>query len=207
MEYSNPQAWVALLESHFGPRAGRIIATALLALASLALAFFLGRVIWDNGGQAAYQFFSGLAVPGITIDNIAAALATLIWFVIAFGVVVVAILFFLGRALFKRSVSQTALDRLAELRNEGISNVYVVQPKTDAEFNDWKYKYKEWEGKILDHIKTNFPKADYLTALHLGVVLNANFPALRYNDEHERLLMFFAKRLQTVEAILTSYRR
>ncbi len=104
MEYSNPQAWVALLERHFGTRAGRIIATGLLALASLALAIWLCRVIWDNGGQAAYEFFSGLLLPGISIDNIAAALATLIWFVIAFGVVVVAILFFLGRALFKRIV-------------------------------------------------------------------------------------------------------
>ena len=207
MEYSNPQAWVALLERHFGTRVGRIVATALLALGCLALAFWLGRIIWDHGGEAGYEFFSGLLAPGISIDNIAAALATLVWFVVAFGVVVVAILFFLGRALFKRSVSQVALDRLAEIRNEGIDNVYTVRPKTDAEFDDWKRKYKKWEDTILNHIKTNFPRADYLTAQHLGVVLNANFPTLKYNDEHERLLMFFAKRLQTVEAILTSYRR
>ena len=87
-----------------------------------------------------------------------------------------------------------------------MEHVYTVKPKTDAEFGDWEQKYKKWEDRILDHIKQHFPKGDYLTAQHLGVVQDFRFPILIYSDEHERLLMFFAKRLQIVEAILTRCR-
>ncbi len=214
MEFPDPQRWVATLENLFGTFFGRLIATVLVAMACLFVALWLASGIWNYGGKTTFDFFDSIIVETITVDNLEivlgnlqAALATFVWFMVIFGIVVVAILYFLSRALFKRAVSQTVLDDLAKLRNEGIDDVYTIRPTSDSDFDDWKQKYKIWENQILEYIKNHFPKADFLTAQHLGVVHDVRFPSLRYNDEHERLLMFFAKRLEIIEAILMSYRR
>jgi hypothetical protein len=108
--------------------------------------------------------------------------------------------------MFRRSVSQSALDGLAQLRNEGISELYATKkPVDDGAFAQWKSPYQEWTKRLLAFVKADFPQADFLSLEYLGVLEGRAFSGV-YNDEHNDLKGHLAKRIEIVEQILASYR-
>ena len=209
MEF-DPSRAVGLLERLFGSRLGKLISIVLVSLACLALAFWLLNVIWTNGGKEIFMFFRGILPPGpplVTLDNIEAIILTLITIITAFAAVLVSVLYFLARALFKKGVSQRALNMLAKLRNEGIEKVYNMKVSNEDDLTEWKKRHKGWEGRVLTHVKDNFPESDCLRLSHLGLVIPMDFPGIQFNGDHQNQLSFFAKRTQIIEELLNSYRR
>ena len=206
----DPSKAVGLLERLFGPRLGRLISVVLVSLGCLAFAFWLLNVIWTNGGKKIFEFFASILPPGtplLTLDNIQSVVSTLVTLIVAFGVVLVAILYFLSRALFKKGVSQRALNILARLRNEGIDDIYTMKVSNQKDLTEWKMKQKDWEGRMLTHVKNNFPESDYLRLSHLGLVMPMNFPGIQFDADHQNQLSFFVNRIQIIEELLNSYRR
>lgn len=186
----------------------------LLTLGTLALLSFFVKTIIDNGGKQLYELaksaVSNVSLPGLPalpgVDAIVAALIVTTVLLMVFGIVFIAILYFFGKRLFKKNVPQSAVDRLAEIRNEGIDTVYAVSIKDESHFQAWKQAKEEWIKRLRDHIKKNFPRADYLYASHLGVVpLQNNLNA--FNVEHLRELCFVVRQMDIIEQILNSYRR
>lgn len=200
----DPPKVVAVLEDLFGPRIGRKMAIFLAALACLALAVFFLWVIWTYGGKDAFEFVKSFSL-GTSIDDVGAAIATLVWAMIAYGVIIVAILYFFGRALFRRSVSQSALDGLAELRSEGVG-LYASRVTDDGELAQWQTNLNNWNERLWDFAKANFPKADYLSIKNMGKVQNAHF-VQAVNESHNIELMRLARRLDILDQIISSYRR
>lgn len=206
----DPSKVVKVFEDLFGQRFGRWAATLLLAAVSLALLLWSFDLIWKNGGRAVFEAFGGISFPnpaGFFRDPNAAALTSAFMFILVlYGTIVVAILYFLGRTLFKKNVPQSAIDKLAELRNEGIDTVYAARIEDESHLKTWKQTKSDWEQKLRDHIEKSFPRADYLYASHLGVVpFQNNLNA--FNGEHLRELCFVVRQMDIVEQILNSYRR
>ncbi len=105
-----------------------------------------------------------------------------------------------------RKPTQGALDRLAELRNEGIDTVYAPKVKNEQDFEKWKRTKQDWESRIRGFIEQNFPRADYLFASDLGVVHLQGIEQA-FNEEHLRELCFVIRQIDIVEQILNSYRK
>ncbi len=206
----DPSKWVRMFEELFGPRLGRWMATLLLALGALAALLWLFDVIWKYGGKPVAEALSGISFPTasglFTATNAPALAATFMFILVIYGAIVVAILYFLGRKLFKKNVSQSALDKLAEIRNEGIDTLYAVLPSSEEIFRQWKIVKGNWEKKLREHVKKNFPKSDYLFVSHLGVVPVHNNLDL-FSVEHWRELNFVIRQLEMVEQLLNSYRK
>ena len=203
----DPSKVLALLEDLLGPRRGRQVATGLASLTCVAVAVFLSWVIWAYGGKVVFDSINDLLSKVVTGSDLTAAAALLVWVAILYGLAFVAVLYFLGRTLFRRSVSQSALDELARLRNQGIKELYAcAAPKNDDEFKDWKRKYKQWHDRLFSHVKANFPEADYLSLEYLGLLEGRSFSNV-YNGEHETLKGHLAKRIEIIEQILAGYRR
>lgn len=204
----DPSKVVAVFEQLLGPRLGRWTATLLLAAASLFGLVWCFEAIWKHGGKELFDALRGVSLPGLPsfTGNDAPALASVFLFIlIVYGAIVVAILYFLGRRLFKRSVSQSAVDRLAELRNEGIDTVYAKPVMDASELTAWLATKKAWEEKVRNHVRDHFPKSDYLYASHLGAV-KEYFSIGALNQEHLKELYFVIRQLEIVEELLNSYR-
>jgi hypothetical protein len=198
---------VAMLEELFGPRAGRRVAIGLATLACVAAASFLLWVTWAYAAKYLLEFLLGLLTQAVSLNDVSAAVLTLIWAMIVYGAVLVGILYFFGRALLKKAVSQSALDGLARLRNQAISELYSTGPLADeAAFVEWNRKYDEWLKNLLAHVKQNFPEADFLSIEFIGVVPPMKFP-WRFSPAHNRLLSHLVRRFEILEGMLASYRR
>ncbi len=205
----DPSKVVKMFENLLGSRFGRIVATLLLTAAVLFAFIWLFNQIWVLAGRPIVEALGGIPLPSGSMfagQNIQEIAATFMLLLTLYGVVAVALLYFLGRSLFKKNVSQSALDKLAKLRNEGIDTVYAVKISSEQEFAAWKRTKEEWEKKLRGHIEKNFPKADYLFASHLGVVPMHQIN-IAFNNEHLRELCFVIRQIDIVEQILNSYRR
>ncbi len=186
---------VAMIEDRFGRHA----TTGLLFLIALAIAAYCIYVVFSYLVLPFYDFFAKyIQGPEITIVTVFYTTAFIAASIILFPLAYV----FLSR----RKISQSALDRLSELRQEGINTIYAVPIKTEDQFKDWKIKKSIWEKKVRDHIKNTFPKADYLFASNLGVVPFQNNVAA-FNNEHLLEMCFVIRQMDIVEQILNSYRR
>jgi hypothetical protein len=206
----DPSKVVQVFEYLLGPRLGRLIATLLLAAIVLFILFWCFSGVWEHGGRDIYVALNGISLPHapdiLKSNNVEASISALMLILVLYSAIIVAILYFLGKKLFKKNVSQSALDTLAELRNEGIDTVYAVKISSQQEFDNWKLKKQAWEEKLRTYIKNNFPKADYLYASHLGVVPFQNFMNA-FNDEHLREVCFVIRQMDIIEQILNNYRR
>lgn len=206
----DPSKVVKVFEYLFGPRLGRLVATLLLAATSLFILFWCFAGIWAHGGQALYTALTGISMPSapdfLKSANVEALVSAFMLILVLYSAMIVAILYFLGRRLFKKNVSQSAVDRLAEIRNEGIDTVYAVTIKDETHLETWKKTKQEWMERLRAHIKNNFPRADYLYASHLGVVpMQNNLNA--FNNAHLLELCFVVRQMEIVERILDSYRQ
>lgn len=206
----DPSKVVGVFEYLLGPRLGRLVATLLLAAIGLFILFWCFSGVWEHGGRDIYVALNGISLPHapdlLKSTNVEASISAFMLILVLYSAIIVAILYFLGKKLFKKNVSQSALDRLAELRNEGIDTVYAVPIKDEAHFQAWKNTKKDWEKGLRDYVEKNFPRSDFLFASHLGVVpLQNNSNA--FNIEHLRELCFVVRQLDIIEQILNSYRR
>lgn len=202
---SNLQSLPELCEKVY-PKYGKRIFLILFSLFILAAAVGFVAIIWEFAVKYVFEFFRSISANNIIPATIESAIPTLVVFLVAFGTIVVLILYFFGKQLFKKNVSQAALDRLAELRNDGIDTVYAVRISNDSDFQKWKQTKTNWETKIREHVRDNFPKADYLYASHLGIVPLVHMETA-FNSEHLREQCFVSRQMDIVEQILNSYRR
>ena len=202
---SNLQSLEELCEKVY-PKHGKRIFLIVFSLFILAAALGLLAIIWKLAAKHVYEFFTSLSGKNIIPTTIESAIPTLVVFLVVFGAIVVLVLYFFGKQLFKKNVSQTALDRLAELRNEGIDTVYAVLITSEKDFQKWKETKRDWETRLREYIKNNFPRADYLYASHLGIVPLFQMETA-FNNEHLRELCFVSRQMDIVEQILNSYRR
>ena len=202
---SNLQSLLELCEKVY-PKHGKRVFLILFSLFILAAAVGFVAIIWEFAAKYVFEFFSSISGKSIIPATIESAIPTLVVFLVVFGTIVVVILYFFGKQLFKKNVSQIALDRLAELRNEGIDTVYAVRISNDSDFQKWKQTKTNWETKLREHVKGSFPKADYLYASHLGIVPLVQMETA-FNKEHLRELCFVSRQMDIVEQILNSSRR
>lgn len=202
---STLQSLAELCEKTY-PKHGKRIFLTVFSLFILAAALGFLKIIWELAIRHVFEFFTSLTAKNIVPDTIESAIPTLVVFLVTFGTIVVLVLYFFGKQLFKRNVSQVALDRLAELRNEGIDTVYAVRITNENDFQKWKQTKTNWETRLREHVRNNFPKADYLYASHLGIVPLVHMETA-FNSEHLRELCFVSRQMDIIEQILNSYRR
>jgi len=115
---SNLQSLSELCEKVY-PKHGKHIFLIVFSLFILAATVGFLAIIWEFAAKYVFEFFTSLSATNIIPTTIESAIPTLVVFLVVFGAIVVLVLYFFGKQLFKKNVSQTALDRLAELRNEG----------------------------------------------------------------------------------------
>jgi len=187
------------------PKHGKLIFSAVFSLFLIAAATLFIKIIWDFAIKHIFKYFTSLFDKNILPSTIEAAIPTLVVFLVIFGTILVLILYFFGKQLFKKNVSQLALDGLAELRNEGIDKVYAIIITNEEDFQKWKEMKKDWVTRIREYVKNNFPKADYLYASHLGVITRFQMETA-FNNEHLRELWFVIRQMDIIEQILNSYR-
>jgi hypothetical protein len=202
---SNLQSLEELCEKVY-PNHGKRIFLVVFSLFIFAAALGFLAIIWELLGKHLFEFFASLSWINVVPTSIDSAIPTLVVLLVVFGTIVVLVLYLFGRQLFKRNVSQTALDRLAELRNEGIDTVYAVLITSETDFQKWKDTKRDWETRLREYIKNNFPRADYLYASHLGIVPLFKMETA-FNNEHLRELCFVSRQMDIIEQILNSYRR
>lgn len=204
----DPFKVVAVFENLFGPKLGRIVATLLLAAACLWGVFFFGDGIWEHGGKTLFDKLAAISLPsvGVTLDNIESVIATILFILVIYSSILLFILVFFSTKIFKKTVSQTAIDGLALLRKEGINTVYAVVITDKEGFQKWNQTKQEWETRLREHLEKNFPKADFLFASELGVV-DFRSVNLAFSEEHQRELCYVIRQLDIIEQILNSYRR
>lgn len=206
----DPLKILAVFEALFGPKLGRLIATLLLALITLFAFLWLGYGCWEYGGKQLYAALSpaALSLPSIesVLTDVQAAVLTMMFMLIVYAAILLAVLFVLVKKVFAKGVPQHALDQLLQLRNEGINTVYAVRIMNQADLDRWKIVKRVWETKLRNFIERNFPKSDYLFASALGVV-PFQVIAGAFNEEHGRELSFVVRQLELVEQIANSYRK
>jgi len=156
---SNLQSLEELCEKVY-PKYGKRMFLIVFSLFILAAAVGFLAIIWELAAKHVFEYFTTLSGKNIIHNTIESAIPTLVVFLVAFGAIVVLVLYFFGKQLFKKNVSQTALDRLAELRNEGIDTVYAVRITSEKGFQKWKETKRVWETRLREYIKNNFPRAD-----------------------------------------------
>ena len=111
---SNLQSLEELCEKVY-PKHGKRIFLIVFSLFILAAALGLLAIIWKLAAKHVFEFFTSLSGKNIIPTTIESAIPTLVVFLVVYGAIVVLVLYFFGKQLFKKNVSQTALDRLAEL--------------------------------------------------------------------------------------------
>jgi len=188
------------------PKYGKRIFLTVFSLFVFAAALGFLKIIWELAIKHIFEFFTSLSGKNIVPSTIESAIPTLVVFLVIFGTIVVLVLYFFGKQLFKKNVSQLALDGLAELRNEGIDTVYAIIITNKQDFQKWKATKKDWQTRLREYVKRNFPKADYLYASHLGIVPLFQMETA-FNNEHLRELCFVSRQMDIIEQILNSYRR
>ena len=111
--------------------------------------------------------------------------------------------------LAKRTmIPQHAIDELAQLRADGINEIFAVKPKDATDFGRWEFQYNDWQDKVKKHLEANFTKADFLRFLNLGRVELLPFAdSMIFSPDHLRLIRFMAKQLDIIEEFLATYRR
>ena len=189
-------------------RIGRRKVQGLLALGCIAFAAWAIDIIYKKIGKPLYDFLKDLPPQIITLDNIEAVLLTLFAVVVILGGAIVLILYFLVRTLGKQKIPQIALNELARLRADGINSIFTMTPVDDKKFDEWETKYREWEGRVKNHLENYFPEADLLRFSNLGPVERISFERrLVFNQEHQRLMEYLVKQFNILEELLATYRR
>ena len=209
-EMPDPSKLVAVFEHLFGPKLGRIAAQCLLALAAMAAAIWLVHIMWEYGGKSLY---TSLSFPKIQwqstnfpFDNLLAFILTMMFMLIVYSVVLLGILYLFMRRVFRQSVPQEVLDKLADLRSKAIHEVLNGKVETESDLTAWKVTDDAWREDVLRILKKHFPKSEVLGFERLGIIQPAIFPH-QFNNEHSHRLMMFAKRLSILEDIIKSYSR
>jgi hypothetical protein len=96
-----------------------------------------------------------------------------------------------ARTTSGRSVPQTAVDRLAELRSEAISKILNRPVASETDLNQLCADTKNWWENVKAVLESHFSKAEQLNFTRLGAVPDIIFPHI-YNQQHAKILREFA---------------
>jgi hypothetical protein len=100
---------------------------------------------------------------------------------------------------------QERLDELARFRSEGIVDIYSKTP-TSANFANWEKSFQDWEKRLMNYLKGNFPFAVYELLEDLGEIPGKQFVHLSQDPTiqglHLHYLRMLAKILEILEEII-----
>jgi hypothetical protein len=191
---------IELIEARFG----RPWANIILLVVTLAVIGFCWWVVQRTLVAPLFSLIGGVLEGRalITLDNLAPVLLTTMALAVI-ALLGVSLIVILGTVRRKR-VPQEAIDSLAELRSEAIHELLNRAVKNDAELVKWKTDQDSWCQRVLDVLKRNSTHADYLSFSRLGLIKPFKFP-YAYNEDHNRELTHFAKRLTILEDLIRRY--
>ena len=201
----DPGKWVRVFEHLFGPKLGRLIAQALLALGTLALGIWLVHICWEYGGRRLYESLSLPSFPTISLDY-QAALTTILFLLIVYSIILLGVLYTFVRHVFRRSIPQAVIDELAELRSRAIHDILNARVQNDVDFAAWTGVDEQWTNDVLAVLRENFPRAEVLGFQRLGIIAPVAF-AHSFNNEHAHKLAMFSRRLSILEDLIRRYSR
>jgi hypothetical protein len=199
----DPEKAVVVVQNLYGAKAGRWIAQGFVALVLLAVSAYCVRVIWENGGKALYE---SLSIPRVSLPtfDLQAAVLTVMVLMIFYSAILLGVLLFFVRRVFRRQIPQAALDELAEARSRAIHEILNAKVKSEEEFDKWKLTNNTWRTEVIEVLRKHFPKAEQLGFERLGVIPPIVMPNV-YNNEHAHEMMMFIKRLGIVEDLIKRY--
>jgi hypothetical protein len=105
-----------------------------------------------------------------------------------------------------RSVPQSVVDALAELRKTAVDKILNSRVTNPQEFRAWEEEQSAWPQSVIDLLEEHFSKAEVLGFQSLGVIEPATFPHA-FNNEHNYKLSKLAKRLSVLEDIIRRHTR
>jgi hypothetical protein len=202
----DPEKAVGVVQNLYGPKLGRFIAQAVVALAIAAGTVFLIHVIWEYGGRSLYSSLSipKVHLPDLPTPDLQAAVLTILVLMIFYSAVLLGVLLYFIRRVFRRQIPQAALDALAESRSRAIHEILNAKVKSEEELGRWKVTNNNWRTEVIGVLQKHFPKAEQLGFERLGVIPPIVMPNV-YNNEHAHEMMMFIKRLGIVEDLIKRY--
>lgn len=100
-------------------------------------------------------------------------------------------------------ISQESVDKLAELRGEGVQ-IYALSIRSQADLQVWKTNVNEWVSKTKKYLEDHFPKSDALYFTHLGS-FQANDVSGSLNKEHNHQRLMLDERLKRLQHIIEKH--
>ena len=67
-------------------------------------------------------------------------------------------------------VDQATIDRLAELRQFAITNLWAVHWVTEADWEEWEETWEKWHAEVCEFMETHFTAASASLFKHVGVL-------------------------------------
>jgi hypothetical protein len=113
--------------------------------------------------------------------------------------------------LNKKVALQTHVNKLAEFRKYGITELYAPSspPSNIAEFTAWVAKEERWEWEVLSYLKAHFEYAVVEWFEHLGALQSKEFIHASSDEvirpQHVRYLTMLAKRLAIIEELIQKH--
>jgi lambda repressor-like predicted transcriptional regulator len=106
----------------------------------------------------------------------------------------------------EHTVSQDAVDRLAELRSDAVHEILNRPVTTDAELSALAGYVERWWREVNSVLEKNFSKAEQLNFTRLGAVPNVIFPHA-YNQPHAKILREYALQERRLLDIIARHTR
>ena len=160
-----------------------------------AIAFF-GKI---------YKFFEESKVFE---TDLAPAIIALILVIATLTIIIVLGGFVILNLAKRTMIPQQAIDELAQLRADGINEIFAKKPTDATDLGRWESKYNAWQERVKKHLEANFTRADFLRFLNLGRVEILPFDqSMIFSSDHLRLVRLMSKQLDIIEEFLATYRR
>jgi hypothetical protein len=206
MDAIDPLKFSDLIEKYFGDPFGKIIVRISVLCGFIGILLFgitwlikLLETIWEI-----IALIFGVAKGGITLDNIEIVVIFLVA-ILTFFIVFSSVMAWLFWSSFRRRVvPQSAIDRLADLRSDGIS-VLNQQPRTGEEFAQWRESWKTWVSSVASELRANFTKAEALSFERLGLLRATTSYAMAFDADHSHCLLQLDKQLTILENLISRH--
>jgi hypothetical protein len=200
-ENMDPKRVFDMAKDLVGNRPARLMFAATIYLGFFGFAAWMISVIRKYVISPLYEFVSRLMGFDVTLDNLESLITTLFLALLAFALLATGAQYFVFRHLRRRRVPQWVIDDLAEWRSKGVSLVND-RPTNDEELEQWIARWEAWKDDVAKFIGAHFTKAEELSFRRLGLVVEAKFGTMVYNNKHAHKLMLLAKQLGILETMI-----
>jgi len=200
MEFDPIKLWKLLMDL-IGSRPARFLAKTSIYLGWVAFVAWALKIIFDIIKPAITNISETLAF-GITLDNAQTVVMSLLVAVVILAMMIVGGQYLFLRVLRKRVAPQWVIDRVAELRSDGISILNDRPTNERGDLNRWQAKWEKWRKEVADYLGDHFTRAEQLSFERLGLIQELPWGTLPISGPHAHYLNQLAKQIAILDTII-----